>query len=435
MCVLIAFAVLSFGGVKPWGQAVLEIGGSGLFLLWGILAFRRRQVEVYWNWLYLPLIGLGALGLVQYAFGLTAYPYATKMELLRWGACALIFFLAVESFRTTDQAKELVWFLVVLSFFVSLFAILQYFRFNGKLYWFFPLEPDAEPFGPFVNRDDFAGFVELTAPLGSALVLFQAWRREKLPLLLLFTVLPIGALVLCASRGGIIGFAFGFVLLLFLSREHHIGKRQLLGAAALVLVAGSFVVWLGVREATQRLGSLSTEEISRDRRVSMYLDAWQIFLHHPWVGTGLGTLAVVYPGYESYYDGLIVEHAHNDYLELLADTGLAGGLCGLAFVVLLFRQGFTNLQSAEGRLHRAICAGSMAACAGLLLHSLVDFNLHIPSNALILIVLASLATANRNAPTLESQRRAPDAVARMAPGEPALARTAQQRSRFSESNR
>jgi O-antigen ligase len=410
ICALIAFEVLAFGGVEPWGEAILEIADSGLFLLWGILAIRRRQAEVHWNWLYLPLICLGMFGLVQCAFGLSAYPYATKMELLRWGTYVVLFFLAVESFRTTDQVKGFVWFLVTLSFFVSLFAIVQHFRFNGKLYWFHTLGPDAEPFGPFVNRDDFAGFVELTAPLGSALILFHAWCREKLALLLLFAVLPIGALVLCASRGGIIGFAFGFVLLLFLSRGRRIGKKQLLGAAALALIAGGFIVWLGVHDAIGRFEGLSAEEISRDRRVSMYRDTWQIFLHHPWAGTGLGTLAVVYPRYESYYDGLIVEHAHNDYLELLADTGLVGGICGSLLVVLLFRSGLTNLQSAEGGLRRAIYAGSVTACAGLLLHSLVDYNLHIPSNALIFILLASVATSDEREPSLETKTSAPAGI-------------------------
>lgn len=411
ICVLIAFAVLSLGAVEPWSQALVEIASSALFLLWGILAIRRHQAVVHWNWLYLPLLALGAWGFLQYAFGWTAYPYATKVELLRWGACFLPFFLAVQSFRTTDQVKRLVWFLVTLSFFVSLFAIVQHFQFNGKLYWLLTLQPDAQPFGPFVNRDDFAGFVELTAPLGSALILCQAWRREKLALLLLFTVLPIGALALCASRGGITGFVFGFVLLMFLARERRLGKKQLLGAAAFALLAGSFVVWLGMREALQRFESLRTQQISRDRRVSMYRDTWQIFLRHPYTGTGLGTLAAVYPRYESYYDGLLVDHAHNDYLELLADTGLVGGLCGLLFVVLLFYQGLANLRSVEERLRRAVYAGSLAACAALLLHSLVDFNLHIPSNALLFLLLASLATSGQTERSLKIPHCPPEAPA------------------------
>lgn len=99
----------------------------------------------------------------------------------------------------------------------------------------------------------------------------------------------------------------------------------------------------------------------RDHRVSMYRDTWLIFVHHPWVGAGLWTLRTVYPRYASFYmTGVIVDHAHNDYLELLADTGIAGGLCGLAFMDLLFRQGFKNLQAAGGRFPRASIAGSLA---------------------------------------------------------------------------
>ena len=71
-----------------------------------------------------------------------------------------------------------------------------------------------------------------------------------------------------------------------------------------------------------------------------------------------------------------------------------GGVCGLAFIGLLFWQGLASLQSARGSFARAAIAGSLAACVGLLLHSLVDFNLHIPSNALIFLLLACTATAN-----------------------------------------
>lgn len=393
ICVLTAFAVLALGGVEPWGKAILELGAACLFLLWGILALRRREVELGWNWLYLPLAGLVALGLVQYAFGVSVYPYLTKVELLKWWACVLLFFLSVESFRTTAQAKRLVWFLILLGFLISVFGIVQHFSFNGKLYWLVRLPRGAGPFGPYVNRDDFAGLVELTAPLGLALLWFRAWRREQLVLLGLFTIVPIGALALSGSRGGIIGFLFAAGLVLLFSRARRMGKRQVVAATALGLLAGAFVLWLGVSQTVARFEQLRPSEISSARRVSLYRDTWHIFLHYPWAGTGLGTLVAVYPKYESYDNGLVVEHAHNDYLELLADAGVAGGLCGLAFLVLLFWRGLTNLRAAERRSARAIYAGSLAACAGLLVHSLVDFNLQIPANALIFLVLASLASS------------------------------------------
>src|SRR5208283_2117003 len=165
-----------------------------------------------------------------------------------------------------------------------------------------------------------AGFVELTAPLGLALLFFRSWRREQLTLLLLFTIVPIGALILSASRGGIIGLVLEVSLLALLSRAHRIGRKQLLGATAIALVAGSFVVWLGVSKAIQRFEQLTHEGISRELRVSMYQDTGRIIFDHPWLGTGLGTLVAVYPRYASFYNGLTMDHAHNDYLELLADT-------------------------------------------------------------------------------------------------------------------
>ena len=398
ICILIAFTVLAFGGVEPWGGGVIEIGAAALFVIWGGQAICRRRAEIHWNWLYLPLLGLGAFAVLQCVLGLSVDSYLTKIELLKWVAYLFLFFLTIESFRTADQIKLFIWFLIVFGFLVSLFGIIQHYTFNGKLYWTVTLPPGAGPFGPFVNRDDFAGFVELTAPLGLALLLFRAWRREHLTLLLLFTIVPTGALILSASRGGIIGLAFEFVLLLLLSRVRRIGAKQLLCAAALALLAGSFVVWLGVSEAIQRFEELVPENISANGRVSMYRDTWQIFIHHPWDGTGLGTLRTVYPQYESDYNGLAVDHAHNDYLELLADMGLVGGLCGLSFILLLFWRGFTNLRLLETRSGRAICAAFMTACAGLLLHSLVDFNLHIPSNALIFLLLACLATSDVSEP-------------------------------------
>ena len=410
ICTLLVLAVVSFGATGPGGAVILEIGAATLFVLWGMVAIRRRQVEIHWNWLYLPLLGLGAIAIVQYIFGLSVYPYLTKIELLKWASYGLLFFLTTESFQTEDQVRQFVWFLLSLGFVVSLFAIIQHFTFNGKLYWFVSLPSGAGPFGPFVNGDHFAGFVELTAPLGLALLLFRSRRREQVTLLLLFTIVPIGALILSASRGGIIGLVLEFALLAFLSRAHRIGRKQLLGAVAVALVAGSFIVWLGVSKATQRFGQLTHRGVSGELRVSIYHDTWCIFLDHLWVGTGLGTLVAVYPRYASFYNGLTVEHAHNDYLELLADTGIVGGLIGLSFIGLLSWRSLANLRLARSSLARAIIAGSLVACSGLLVHSLMDFNLHIPSNTLIFLLLSCLATAGVKAPSNELTRPARESL-------------------------
>lgn len=97
--------------------------------------------------------------------------------------------------------------------------------------------------------------------------------------------------------------------------------------------------------------------------------------------------------YETLYDGLIVNHSHNDYVEALAETGVIGGLFGALFLVVLFAEAWTRLKQANSPLDLALHIGALAACCGLLVHSLVDFNLHIPSNALIFLLQAALATS------------------------------------------
>jgi len=393
ICGLVAFAVLAFGGVQPWGRVVLEIGAALLLVFWGVLAIRRGQAEIPANWLYLPLLGIAAIALLQYLFGLTIYPYLTKTELILLGAYIVLCFLANQSFRTEDQKIRFLWFLLSLGFAVSLFGIIQHFTFNGNLYWSVPLPPAAVPFGPFVDGDHFAGFVELIVPLGLAFLLFRSRRREQVVVLLLFTVVSIGALLLSASRAGIISLVVELGLLAALSRTQRTTRKQFLRTTAIVLLAGTFLIWLGVNKAIERFERLAREGVSGELRVSIYQDTWRIFRDYRWTGTGLGTLVTIYPRYASFYNGRTVDHAHNDFLELLSETGLIGGLCGLSFVTLLFWRGLGKLQRAEGSM-RAIGAGSLVACAGMLLHGLLDFNLHIPANALIFFLLGFTATTS-----------------------------------------
>lgn len=402
ICVLVVFAVLSFGGVEPWGKATLEIGAAALLVLWGIVALRQRRVEIARNWLYVPLLGLGVLAIAQYAFGLSVYPYLTKIDLLLWGAYLILFFLTVQSFRTVEQGKQFAWFLATLAFLVSLFAIAQHFTFNGRLYWFVALPPAAAPFGPYVNHNHFAGFLELAVLPGLALLMFSCVPREKRVLLGLFTIVSIGALLLSASRGGIFGFLFGFVALCGFAGVFARKSRALAIAGLIVVLSGAVIVWLGARHTIGRFERMTVaSEMGPDGRLTFYQGTWRIFVSHPWAGTGLGTFETAYPRYETEYSGnIIVNHAHDDYLELLSDMGMLGGFCMLALIVLLFWRGLARLRSSGGRLARAVTAGSLAACSALLLHSFVDFNFHIPSNALLFLLLAALATSQMPEATL-----------------------------------
>jgi O-antigen ligase len=314
------------------------------------------------------------------------------MELLLLLADLLVLFLAVQAFRTLKDWRSFVWFGMFFGFLVSFFAILQHLTSNGKLYWFREIRSGGLPFGPYVNRNHFAGFAELILPLALVPLVLGRVRRERWPVVGLFAVLPVGALLLSASRGGIVSFGAELgVLAMVMILRRTIGK-QLLAGAAILLVALLLVSWLGLGQILQRLSTVQSLEVTAGKRASMRADTWRIFLDHPLAGTGLGTLQIVYPPYETLYDGKIVNHAHNDYLEALAETGFAGGLCCAWFIGVLLAESAKRLRQLSNSFAGALQLSGFVACSGFLVHSLVDFNLHIPANALLFFLMAHLAT-------------------------------------------
>jgi O-antigen ligase len=158
--------------------------------------------------------------------------------------------------------------------------------------------------------------------------------------------------------------------------------------------------------------SEAREEISGGTRLTIDRDCLRMLLKKPLLGFGLGTFPVVYPEFRSFYTTLFVNEAHNDYLQLLVETGLAGFAIAIWFLVQVFRQAAGKLknlvekelpekgwtESATG----ALTVAALLGCVGILVHSFLDFNLQIPANAALFYVLCAVAAS---APLQESQKR------------------------------
>ncbi len=393
ICALAVFAVAAQGGVEDWARAVLETGAGLLFLAWALWIYFTPEEQIVFSPLLPPLAALSMIVFGQWFFHATACSYSTRMELLLLASDLILLFLAVQAFRTLQDWRGFVWFGMIFGFLISIFGILQHLTFNGKLYWIREMHYGGIPFGPYVNRNHFAGFVELILPLALVPLVLGRVRRERWAVVGLFAVVPIGALFLSVSRGGIVSFGVELaVLALVMIQQRAIGK-QLFAGAAVLLLALLMVSWLGVGQILQRFSSFQSLEVTAGKRASMRRGTWQIFLHHPVAGTGLGTLQIVYPRYESLYDGKIVNHTHNDYLEALAETGILGGLCCAWFLGVLFSKSLKRLRQLSNSFGGTLQLAGLVACAGFLVHGLVDFNLHMPSNALLFFLMAHLATS------------------------------------------
>src|SRR5215467_8880675 len=403
--VILAFAVLSHGAVEPWARGILECLAGGLLVLWALRYLPADEArEIVLPQLLFPMAALALVVLLQWALRLTASRFATRTELLLLLAMMVLVFLAAQAFRTLADWRTFAWFIMILAFFVAGLGILQHLTFNGKLYWFREMRYGGIPFGPFANRNHFAGFVELVLPMSLVPLLLGRVRRDRLVIVGILAVIPLSALLLSASRGGVISVAaeLAFLLLVVLRRA---GGRHLYAGGLVLLAAFATVSWLGVNQILARFSSLQTLEVTESKRASMRHGTWNLFKDHPVAGTGLGTLQQVYPPYETLYDGKIVNHAHNDYLEALAETGILGGLCCAWFLGVLVASALRFLNADGNSFANILRLCGWTACCGLLVHSLVDFNLHIPSNLLLFLLMSLLGTAAITAPNHETGRR------------------------------
>jgi O-antigen ligase len=393
ICLLVVFAVLAFGAVEPWSQSILQIGATLLLAFWGFLFATGRAEEIRWVPVFWPLFGLEFLALLQFIIPLSVYPFLTKLELLRFSSYLILLFLMTQAFRTPRQWRIFTWFLVLFGFAVALFGVLQDLTRDGKIYWVKELRYGGNIFGPYVNRNHFAGLMELLIPIGLAMLAVPGVRRQQMPLMALLAAIPVGALLMSGSRGGIVGFGCEVALLIVLLWIRGGQKKQLVTFLAVLLLAGGLVAWLGMGDVIQRFSKMHNPEVSEVGRVSMSRGAYQIFRDHPLTGIGAGTIVSVYPAYETVYDGAIVDHVHNDHFELLAETGTIGAICWLTFIGVLIVCGLKNLWSQRDATVRALQVGALVGCVGLLIHSFADFNLHIPANALLFYLLAGVASS------------------------------------------
>src|ERR1700746_1959472 len=258
---IVTFAVLSHGAVEPWAGGILEAAAGILLLLWAMrFLFARQECPIILPSLLFPLAALTLLSTVQLAFRLTASPFTTRIELQLMLSMLILFFLAAQAFRTLADWRSFAWFVMIFTFLVAGLGILQHLTFNGKLYWFRELKYGGIPFGPYVNRNHFAGFAELVLPMALVPLLLGRVRRQRLVIVGILAVIPLSAILLAASRGGNVSFFAELTFLFLVVLLRRAGGRHLYVGGLVLVAAFATVSWLGVNQILTRFSSLQSLE-------------------------------------------------------------------------------------------------------------------------------------------------------------------------------
>jgi O-antigen ligase len=403
-CAVLLFAPLAFGAVQPWAIFTLQVGAVVLLLAWGFRQWVRRELEFFPHPLYAPMLAFAALVLVQWLGGITAYRHVTYSLLLLYLSYGMLALVVTQTLRRTSQLNPLAWAVCGYGAVLAAFALLQGIAPNGRIYWFWPLEQGGLIYGPYVNHNHYAGLMEMLTPFPLVLAVTRFAHGNRRLVVAAIAALMAGTIFLSGSRGGMLAFGVQIVMMGVLLRTQKGEWKQPVVLSLFLVVIIGFLIWIGGNELTRRLASLHSEvrqELSGGVRLTIDRDCLRMWRERPFLGWGLGTFPVVYPRFRSFYTTFFVNQAHNDYLQLLVETGLGGFLIALWFLVLTFRKARAKLENWTETVSGALTAAALLGVIGILVHSLLDFNLQIPANAAMFYVLCAIAAAD---PLQESSR-------------------------------
>ena len=391
---LLLFGPLAFGATEPWSQFLLEAGSALLFALWAVRQFRSGTLQIRGNPLFAPMLAFGVLIALQLTFRQTASTERTLSAALLFTAYALLCFLLVQTLRQTRRVEWIGRTVSIYGVAVALFALLQGFASNGNLYWLRRPYFGGSIYGPYVNHNHYAGLMEMLTPVPLVIALSRRCPVQKRRLAGIAASIMATSILFSGSRGGMIAFAAEMLLLAVLLLRHNARFKTMGAMVAFVLLTLALTIWMGDSELIQRLGSIHTQarsELSGGTRLSIDRDALRMFAQKPVLGWGLGSFTDVYPQFRSFYTNFRVDHAHNDYLELLVETGTVGSLVAVWFLIATFWSAAKKLRQREWGTNGLAGLAALAGISGILIHSLVDFNLQIPANAAIFYALCTLA--------------------------------------------
>jgi len=393
-----------------------------LFLFVGLVALQLLPIE--WSWMasiapgneavWKEMLGEPALaGAMPSFLPMSLDAHATRVDLAVLLALVTIFYVVLQVYRSLDQVKRLLTAVSVIGLLVAFAAFVQHLTDSSTMLGLWDLPARPKHGGPFVHVGHFSQYLNLSMGCALALMLVrlaerlpgQEWEAKDLagargqPLsrleILLWILLVLGAVMVAMSnsRNGLLSMLVsGVVITVVLSRTHFL-KGIAWPLAGMLVLAFAVLLLMGFDPVYERVATLEDPQGQLEGRFALIGDSLGLWKTSPWLGIGQGGFEHVFPAFDHSLRPGTAAHAENQFVELLAETGIAGLLLVLAFVGLLWRAWLRLLRSRPSP-RAGLAYGLGFGLLAVALHALTDFGLRTPSVMLLALLSSGLIVSS-----------------------------------------
>ena len=403
---ILVFGPLAMGAVGALQFVIIQELTVAVMLAWALRLWISPKPRLLWPPLGWVVLAFAALAIGRY---LTAdIEYVARLEMIQVLMYAFLFFAIVNNLYRQESAQIISFTLIFLAMGISCFAVYQFLTHSNRV-WDYVSPYLGRASGTYISPNNFAGFLGMLLPLAAACVLVGRMKPVVRILLGYSALAMLAGMAVTFSRGGWVAVAVALLVLLgtlMFHRNHRLPALLLL--VVLAVGRNGFRHQLFIKDAQLHSSRgnrvfRTGRRISLDLRRGMWTAAEQMWRDHFWWGVGPAHYDYCFQEYRPENIQASPDRTHNDYLNLLADWGAAGEIIVLAGVVTFgagLRKMWKYVRPSENDFGRgmsnrfAFFLGASAGLFALAVHSVVDFNLHIPANAILGVTLLALLSSN-----------------------------------------
>jgi O-antigen ligase len=380
--------------------------------LWAVRLWVDERPKILW-----PPANWAVLAFTIYAvwrYATCDIEYVGRLELLRMLIYAALFLAIVNNLHGQNETRLISYTLIFLAMAIAMCAVWQFLSRSakvpalnaliesllfGKGNWFFNRVYAERSSGTYINPNHLAGLLEMLLPLAFAYLVAGRTRHVTRILLGYAALVMLAGIAVSGSRGSWAATGGALTLLFLALATHRSYRLPAIGLLILLLGAGTYFIVQKNPFKARLASTFVNGEVELDMRGAIWESAVRMTGDHPWHGVGPGHFNYRWREYRPATVQLQPDRAHNDYLNVLVDWGIVGGILVASVLGLLAygaRKTWTYVRRSEREFKSnrsdkfAYVAGATFSLVALALHSVVDFNLHIPANAIVAVTLGAL---------------------------------------------